>query len=256
MGYMDSTTSTITSTLTTNDGSFRITKFKLGDNEINYQLYVGNIDSEDLDILSNHILEPSTNPDSALRFPLVTLPEGTKRVAELTLSPANILLNLNNASNRFMINVNTLYNQDPYYLVSFNQVNRQYVNSISVAQYSNEFLVNNQSSETAYEWTVKANSTLQFSEAKFNTVVSLRILRSEGEINTELADSINDVTSGAVVGGTQSVGILLFTMIVMGNQSGAFTTLDVYGQRGGRTIITPNPNQTADSSNVILGGNS
>lgn len=268
MGYMDSSTSTITSVLTTkgrealarNDSTFRITKFKLGDDEINYQLYnIGNIDSEDNDILAIPILEPSTNPDSALRFPLVTLPEGTKRVAELSISPQNVILNLSSVNNIFTAEAATLYNQDSYYLVSFNNINSTFVNSVAVTQYSTTHLVNNQSSLTFYEYLVQADSDIQSSKAKWNVAVTLkkndpRVVDSTPTTNSE---------DSTVVGSPVRSNILLFTMIVLGKDSGAFTTLDIYGNTGGRVVVDPNVNDPRvvdqlqqSSNNTIIGGNS
>lgn len=269
MGYMDSSTSTIISVLTTlgrqalarGDSSFRITKFKLGDDEINYQLYnIGNIDNEDGDIVSTPILEPSTNPDSALRFPLVTLPEGTKRVAELSLTPHNVILNLSTTNNIFTAQANTLYNQDAYYLVSFNNVNSSYINSVAVTQFSTTYLVNNQSSETNYEYLVRADSDIQSSVAKWNVAVTLKRTR-EAEITIN-SDAPENNPNLSVIGATPvSSNILLFTMIVMGRDSGAFTTIDIFGNKGGRTN-TPRVNTPTDldqlqqsSDNSILGGN-
>lgn len=266
MGYMDSTQSTIVSLLTTlgrkvlarNDGSFRIVKFKIGDDEINYQLYnPGNIDSEDSDIMSLPILEPCSNPDAALRFPLVTLPEGTKRVSEIKLSPSNVALNLSKLSERFNITVNTLYNFDGQYLVGFNNVNLNLINSLSVVQNTSVYLVNDQSSETNYEYIVQATSNIQSSVSNFGVLVTFKQTKGPGIVNPIETDvtGINEPTLPTPVNNTS---YLLFTMIVQGRESGAFTTMDIYGTAGGRTVgpnpPTNNPIMNNDNSSVAIGG--
>ena len=58
------------------DGSFKIVKFALGDDEINYQLYDKN-DSRgspfyDLEILQTPVLESFTNDDSSMKSKLIS----------------------------------------------------------------------------------------------------------------------------------------------------------------------------------------
>ncbi len=99
MGFLDSSSGLTECILTRrgrellakNDGSFRITKFAFGDDEINYQLYNLSTD-DDSDILNLPILEPSSNEDAALRYRLLTLQKGTVTVATLTLTPNFITL--------------------------------------------------------------------------------------------------------------------------------------------------------------------
>jgi hypothetical protein len=60
------------------DGSFKIVKFALGDDEINYQLYDKN-DSRgspfyDLEILQTPVLESFTNDDSSMKSKLISIP--------------------------------------------------------------------------------------------------------------------------------------------------------------------------------------
>ena len=70
MAFLDSTTAVIDAILTRkgrellakNDGSFQITKFAFGDDEINYQLYdATKATNQDADILSLPVLEPISN---------------------------------------------------------------------------------------------------------------------------------------------------------------------------------------------------
>ena len=146
MGYIDSLSATISCVLTKagklalakNDNSFRITKFKVSDDEINYQLYnPGSIDSEDSDIINIPILEPSTNQDAALRYPLVTMAEGTIRVAELTINPSNVVFNLSSQQDEALVQATTLYNEDQFYIINFTNINTTFINSIVVAKDSN-----------------------------------------------------------------------------------------------------------------------
>ena len=97
MAYIDSTTAVITAILTRkgrealarNDGSFRITKFALSDDEINYGLFDATVptDKGDDKIMELPILEPSSNEETALRFRLITLPKGSVTVPTLVLTP-------------------------------------------------------------------------------------------------------------------------------------------------------------------------
>jgi len=60
------------------DGSFRIRKFALGDDEINYALYNKNASSGsayyDLEIMQTPILEALTNDDASMRSKLISIP--------------------------------------------------------------------------------------------------------------------------------------------------------------------------------------
>ena len=97
MAYIDSTTAVVKAILTRkgrealarNDGSFKITKFALGDDEINYGLFDSTVPSEQGDdkIMQLPILEPSSNEETALRFRLITLPKGSVSIPTLQLTP-------------------------------------------------------------------------------------------------------------------------------------------------------------------------
>lgn len=101
MAFLDSSSSVIDCILTRkgrellakNDGSFRIVKFAFGDDEINYQLYDLNTDN-DTDILNLPILEPSSNEQTALRYRLLTMGQGTVSVARLVATPELVILGL------------------------------------------------------------------------------------------------------------------------------------------------------------------
>ena len=96
MAFLDSTTAVIDAILTRkgrellakNDGSFQITKFAFGDDEINYQLYdATKATNQDADILSLPVLEPISNENVALLYRLITLPQGTLKIATLRVTP-------------------------------------------------------------------------------------------------------------------------------------------------------------------------
>lgn len=61
--------------LARNDGSFSITRFRLGDDEIDYRFWneLTGSDSKDRKILDTPVFEAFTNEAVALRFPLVTI---------------------------------------------------------------------------------------------------------------------------------------------------------------------------------------
>ena len=70
--------------LARNDGSFQITKFAFGDDEINYQLYDATKSTDqDSDILNLPVLEPISNENVALLYRLITLPTGALKIANL-----------------------------------------------------------------------------------------------------------------------------------------------------------------------------
>jgi hypothetical protein len=96
--------------LARNDGSFLITKFAFGDDEINYQLYdASNPDNPDTDILNLPILEPVSNEDVALRYRLVTLPEGSLKIATLNIVPSVATVNYGDT---VTFNVNSVNGED------------------------------------------------------------------------------------------------------------------------------------------------
>lgn len=96
MAFLDSSTAVIDAIITKkgrellarNDGSFRITKFAFGDDDINYQLYdVTNSVNPERDILNLPVLEPISNDAVALLNRLVTAPQGTLKISTLKLQP-------------------------------------------------------------------------------------------------------------------------------------------------------------------------
>jgi hypothetical protein len=96
MAFLDSSTAVIDAILTRkgrellakNDGSFKISKFAFGDDEINYQLYDANASDPDADVNNLPLLEPVSNESVALLYRLISLPKGSLKIATLTLSPS------------------------------------------------------------------------------------------------------------------------------------------------------------------------
>ena len=118
MAFLDSSTAVIDAILTRkgrellarNDGSFQITKFAFGDDEINYQLYdATKATDQDADILNLPILEPVSNENVALLYRLITLPEGTLRIANLQITPTSGTVDY---GTELVINVSTANGED------------------------------------------------------------------------------------------------------------------------------------------------
>ena len=118
MAFLDSSTAVIDAILTRkgrellarNDGSFQITKFAFGDDEINYQLYdATKATDQDADILNLPILEPVSNENVALLYRLITLPEGTLRIANLQITHTSGTVDY---GSDLVINVSTANGED------------------------------------------------------------------------------------------------------------------------------------------------
>ena len=118
MAFLDRSTAVIDAILTRkgrellakNDGSFQITKFAFGDDEINYQLYdATKATDQDADILNLPVLEPISNENVALLYRLITLPKGTLKIANLQISPTSGTVNY---GTNLVINVSTQNGED------------------------------------------------------------------------------------------------------------------------------------------------
>ena len=101
MGYLDNTTITVDAILTkkgrqklAQGQSLNITKFALGDDEIDYALYEPAHPKGsayyDAAILSLPITEASPDETQVLRYKLVTLPKGTVKIPVVSLGIAQI----------------------------------------------------------------------------------------------------------------------------------------------------------------------
>ena len=91
------------------DGSFRITKYALGDEEINYELYNANHASGsayyDLQILQTPVLEAFTNNISSMKTKLVTLSDNNILYLPVLKINQNLVNTQMHASGAFIIAV-------------------------------------------------------------------------------------------------------------------------------------------------------
>jgi hypothetical protein len=81
--------------LARNDGSFAITRFRLGDDEIDYRFWnqLTGSDSKDLKILDSPVFEAFTNENIALRYPLVTVRNARLQFLPIMIAnPASVTL--------------------------------------------------------------------------------------------------------------------------------------------------------------------
>lgn len=118
MAFLDSSTAVIDAILTKkgrellarNDGSFQITKFAFGDDEINYQLFdVTNTTNPEQDIINLPVLEPISNDEVALLSRLITLPSGTLKISTLSVDPTSAVTEF---GSNVSISVSTLNGTD------------------------------------------------------------------------------------------------------------------------------------------------
>jgi len=118
MGYLDNSSITVDAILTKkgrellarNDGSFNITSFALGDDEIDYSLYNENhpngsqFSGEAIENMP--ILEAFPDENNMMRHKLVTLPRNTTQLPMIELPTSKVTLNRNG---EFFLEPNTLY---------------------------------------------------------------------------------------------------------------------------------------------------
>lgn len=104
--------------LAKNDGSFKITKFAFGDDDINYGLYdASNSDNPDTNILNLPVLEPISNEDVAQRYRLITLPMGSLKVSVLSVNPKNITVDYGDTAT-FVVKTTNGNDSNGYYAKS------------------------------------------------------------------------------------------------------------------------------------------
>jgi len=117
MGYLDNSTIIVDAVLTKKgrealarqDGSFKITQFALGDDEIDYTLYNENHSNGSAyagEAIENlPMLEAIPNENAILKSKLVTLPRGTSAMPVVTANTAKITLSLGSTT---IVNPTTL----------------------------------------------------------------------------------------------------------------------------------------------------
>jgi len=89
------------------DGSFAITKFALGDDEINYALYdlTASTGDQDLQIMQTPILEAFTNNASSMKSKLVTIPRNNILYMSVLLANDEADAALNTSINMYVVAV-------------------------------------------------------------------------------------------------------------------------------------------------------
>ena len=117
MGYLDNSVITVDAILTKrgrellaqNDGSFRITQFALGDDEVDYTLFNENHPNGTQyagEAIENMpLLEAMPDETNMMRHKLVTLPRGTSKLPVVTANISKVQLSLGSTT---MINPTTL----------------------------------------------------------------------------------------------------------------------------------------------------
>ena len=124
MGYLDNSSITVDAILTKrgrellarNDGSFRITQFALGDDEIDYTLFNENhpngsqFSGEAIENMP--LIEAIPDESNIMRHKLVTLPRGTSKLPLVTANISKIVLSLGSSTvvNPSTLNFNGLSN--------------------------------------------------------------------------------------------------------------------------------------------------
>ena len=124
MGYLDNSSITVDAILTKrgrellarNDGSFRITQFALGDDEIDYTLFNENhpngsqFSGEAIENMP--LIEAIPDEENIMRHKLITLPRGTSKLPIVTANVSKIVLSLGSSTvvNPATLNFNGLAN--------------------------------------------------------------------------------------------------------------------------------------------------
>ena len=117
MGYLDNSSITVDAILTKrgrellarNDGSFRITQFSLGDDEIDYSLFNENhpngsqFSGEAIENMP--LIEAIPDEANIMKHKLITLPRGTSKLPIVTANVSKIVLSLGSST---VINPSTL----------------------------------------------------------------------------------------------------------------------------------------------------
>ena len=124
MGYLDNSSITVDTILTKrgrellarNDGSFKITQFALGDDEIDYTLFNENhpngsqFSGEAIENMP--LIEAIPDEENIMRHKLITLPRGTSKLPIVTANVSKIVLSLGSSTvvNPATLNFNGLAN--------------------------------------------------------------------------------------------------------------------------------------------------
>ena len=211
MGYLDNSSITVDAILTKrgrellarNDGSFRITQFALGDDEIDYTLFNENhpngsqFSGEAIENMP--LIEAIPDENNIMRHKLITMPRGTSKLATVTANIGKITLSLGSTT---IVNPTTL---------NFNGLNNLSEPSGYSATIADRRLLTNFSG-TGLKDISNAISILPYS----GTAVSETII-GEGF-------SLTAINSLTLFGKNNK---LITTLIIEGRDSGARTTIPV-----------------------------
>ena len=211
MGYLDNETITVDAILTKKgrelisrgDGSFKITQFALGDDEINYNLYNVNHPSGTASfgeaIEAMPIIEAFPDETQILKYKLVTLPRGTERLPALSIGSSNIELNLGESK---IINPTTLN--------FINSTESSYTATLSDSRILSKF----------------ESTTPQLTDVlSINTTVGTSISKTV----TGTSFNLKATTSTALFGGSQN--FIQGSLIIVGNDSGARLSIPLIVKR-------------------------
>lgn len=209
MGYLDNTTITVDAVLTKKgrealarqDGSFKITQFALGDDEIDYTLYNENhpngsaFSGEAIENLP--ILEAIPDDQAILKSKLVTLPRGTSAMPVVTANTAKITLSLGSTTT---INPTTLNFSGQSNLKEPNG----YIATIADRRLLSKFTATSQAGKTSQ---VAAYSNVAIAESAVGNSFTLTAINSQTLFGTATS--------------------LLTSLVIEGRDSGARTTIPV-----------------------------
>jgi len=181
--------------LSRNDGSFNITKFKLGDDEVDYSIieqYGIALGKEKIE-KNTPIFEAITNENLAIKYPLITLSNDTTRVLAYpdvvldgTTSPVQLssLSSSSEAFKRVTIRVKTTINQDE----DFDLNNAKIVDDFFKVRVFNKLLsVNNAKGLTSIKNDIATYNVglSKTSSNEFNGQVSAEIVISSIDVTTD-----------------------------------------------------------------------
>ena len=206
MGYLDNSSITVDAILTKrgrellarNDGSFKITQFALGDDEVDYTLFNENhpngsqYSGEAIENMP--LIEAIPDEANIMRHKLITLPRGTSKLPIVTANISKVVLSLGSST---IINPATM---------NFNGTNNSQEPGGYIATIADRRLVTNfqgQGSTAKKYKTMRPFTSTKVSEAVMGSSISITALNSTSLFgtNTKLLTTltIEGVDSGARV---------------------------------------------------------
>ena len=236
MGYLNNAVITVDAILTTkgrellarNDGSFQITQFALGDDEIDYTLYNPNHPSgsayygEALDNMP--LLEAFPSELQIMKYKLTTLPRGTSKLPVLDLGYAAITLRQGAQLSITPQTLNYLGNEQTFetsgYTFTISDVRLLYSATIGDVRVLSTFAA--QGIQTGAAISANANATRTIGTSVAKTITGTQINVTATTVNTLFGSNAQ----------------LRTTLTVTGLDSGARITIPVTVTRQTLTAIT------------------